>query len=264
MEGGLGMNKEKLYSVGELAELSGTTIRTIQYYDKINLLIAKRDENKNLRFYTQTDLVTLQQILFYKKLGVSLKDIKNYLVDIENVSEIKKVLKRQSEILFQKEMETKMNIAIIEAIVATIDANKNYDLEPMMKIALGLNKQSILNYKNIEFDHETSKKFEEKYEDYNEVVEIYWQWKELILEAASYKLNNTPYKSDAGYRFGKKWDEFVKSATDDDPEVIAAYEKGAEQNNQWPEEDLFLYNFCNDFIEGTHNYYCEKKVMHSD
>src|SRR5690625_2346516 len=107
MEGGLGMNKEKLYSVGELAKLSGTTIRTIQYYDKINLLIAKRDENKNSRFYTQTDLVTLQQILFYKKLGVSLKDIKRYLVDIKNVSEIKKVLKNQSEILFQKEMETK-------------------------------------------------------------------------------------------------------------------------------------------------------------
>src|SRR5699024_1360559 len=253
------MNEKRLYSVGELAELSGTTIRTIQYYDKINLLIAKLDENRTLRYYTQTDLLTLQQNLFYKKLGVPLKDIKRYLVDTKNLSEIKKTLKNQSEILFQKEMEIKMNIAIIKAIVATLDTNENYDLDPLMKIALGLNKQSILDYTNIEFDQKTSKKFEEKYANYNEIIEFYWQWKQLILEAASYKLNNIPYRSDTGYLFGKKWDEFVKSSTDDDPEMFAAYEKGLEQSHQWPEEDLFLYNFCNDFIEGTHNYYCEKR-----
>ncbi|MFD2132243.1 MerR family transcriptional regulator [Pseudogracilibacillus auburnensis] len=253
------MNEKRLYSVGELAVLSGTTIRTIQYYDKINLLKAKRDESRNLRYYTQADLLTLQQILFYKKLGVSLKDIKKYLVNTKNLSEIKEILKKQSEILFQKEMEIKMNIAIIEAIVATLDTDKNYDLEPMMKIALGLNKQSILDYTNIEFDQKTSEKFEEKYPNYNDVIEFYWQWKQLILEATSYKLNNTPYQSDIGYQFGKKWDEFVKNATGNDPEMIAAFEKGLEQSHQWPEEDIFLYNFCNDFIEGTHNYYCKKR-----
>lgn len=253
------MTEKRLYSVGELAELSGTTIRTIQYYDKINLLTAKRDENRNLRYYTQADLLTLQQILFYKKLGISLKDINRYLVNTKNLSEIKAILKKQSEILFQKEMEIKMNIAIIEAIVATLDTDKNYDLEPMMKIALGLNKQSILDYTNIGFDQKTSEKFEEKYPNDNDVIEFYWQWKQLILEATSYKLNNTPHQSDKGYHFGKKWDNFVKSATGDDPEMIAAFEKGLEQSHQWPEEDLFLYNFCNDFIEGTQNYYCKKR-----
>jgi len=49
------MRKEKLYSIGELAKLSGTTIRTIQYYDKIDLLVAKWDKNSNLRYYTQSD-----------------------------------------------------------------------------------------------------------------------------------------------------------------------------------------------------------------
>lgn len=253
------MNEKKLYSVGELAELSGTTIRTIQYYDKINLLIAKRDEHRNLRYYTQADLLTLQQILFYKKLGIPLKDIKRYLVDTKNLSDFKGILRKQSEILFQKEMEIKMNIAIIEAIVATLDVDENYDLEPMMKMALGLNKKSILDYTNIEFDQKTSEKFDEKYANHNDVIEFYWQWKQLVLEAASYKLNNTPHQSNTGYQFGKKWDKFVKNTTGDDPEMIAAFEKGREQSHQWPEEDLFLYNFCNDFIEGTHNYYCKSR-----
>ena len=255
------MRKEKFYSIGDLAKLSGTTIRTIQYYDKIDLLVAKRDENSNLRYYTQSDLLTLQQILFYKKLGFSLKEIKSYLVDVNNLTEIKKLLKNQSDILFQKEMEIKTNIAIIEAIVATFDANPNVDLEPMIKMALGLNKQTILDYTQIEFDFDqkTNEKFEEKYTDANDVIEFYWQWKQLTLEAVFYKLSNTSVKSEAGYNFGSKWDEFVKNATDDDPEMIAVYEKGLEQSNEWPEEDLFLYNFCNDFIEKSHNYYLEKK-----
>lgn len=252
------METEKIYSIGELAELSGTTIRTIQYYDKINLLIAKRNVENNLRYYTQADLLTLQQILFYKKLGFPLKDIKQHLVDAKDLSEMKQLLRNQSELLFQKEMELKMNIAIIEAIVATLNASKGEEFEQMIKIALGLNKQSILDYKHIEFDSKTSEKFAGRYANYNEVVEVYWQWKRLVLEAAFYKLNNTTYKSEAGYQFGQKWSEFVKNATDNDPEMIAAYEQGLEHSHQWPEEDLFLYNFCNDFIKNNFNYYCNK------
>jgi len=48
------MCKEKLYSTGELAKLSGITVRTIQYCDKIGLLVVKRGENSNLRYYTHS------------------------------------------------------------------------------------------------------------------------------------------------------------------------------------------------------------------
>lgn len=252
------MDKKIYYSVGELAQLSGTTIRTIQYYDKINLLIAKRDQRRNLRYYTQSDLLTLQQILFYKKLGIPLKHIKKYMKQTTNISDTKEILQHQSDILFQKEMEMKMNRAIIEAIVATLETSNAYDFEPMMQIALRLNKNTILDYANIEFDKEINTTFNEKYTNDDELVEVYWQWKQLVLEASFHKLNNISYKSDAAYQFGQKWDAFIKQATGNDPEVVIAYEKGLEQSHEWPEEDLFLYNFCNDFIDKSHNYYCKK------
>jgi len=56
----------KYYSIGELSEISGATIRTLQYYDQIGLLEAKRNES-NLRYYTEKDLILLQQILFHKR-----------------------------------------------------------------------------------------------------------------------------------------------------------------------------------------------------
>ena len=253
--------QEKFYSIGELAKLSGTTIRTIQYYDKIGLLVANREKNNKLRFYSQNDLITLQQILFYKKLGVPLKEIKSLLMNsnLENKYDIKKILKKQSNILFQKEMDIKMNIAIIEAIIATIDTESNEDLEAMMKLALSLNNKTILDYTTAHFDEKTSQVFEDKYPDYNEVVEIYWNWKQLILEAAYHKINQIPYTSEAGYQFGKKWHEFIEKSTGNEPEMLDAYNKGLEQSDQWPEEDYFLYHFCNDFIDHAYSWYKEKK-----
>lgn len=255
------MNKEKLYSIGELAKLSGTTIRTIQYYDKIHLLVAKRDKNSKLRYYTQSDLLTLQQILFYKKIGFTLKDIKRHLVNVNHVDEMKHLLKQQSDILFQKEMEIKTNIAIIEAMISTIETSSNIDLEPMIEMALGFNKQTILDYTTIDFnfDQKQMARFEEKFTDFNEVVDFYWQWKKLTLEAVFHKVNHTAAKSERGYQFGKKWELFVNYATDHDPELMAVYEKGLEHSGEWPEEDLFLHQFCDDFIQEAHRYYMENR-----
>src|SRR5699024_878419 len=151
-----------------LAKLSGTTIRTIQYYDKIHLLVAKRDKNSKLRYYTQSDLLTLQQILFYKKIGFTLKDIKRHLVNVNHVDEMKHLLKQQSDILFQKEMEIKTNIAIIEAMISTTEASSNIDLEQMIEMALGINKQTILDFTTIDFnfDQKQMDRFEEKFTDF--------------------------------------------------------------------------------------------------
>lgn len=250
---------EKLYTIGELAKLSGTTIRTIQYYDKINLLVAQRDSNKNLRRYTKNDLMTLQQILFYKRIGMPLKEIKKHIQNFNDTSDMKEILKNQADILFQQKMEIKTNLIIIEAIKTSIDINPNQDLEPIMKLVCGLNKQTVLEYADVEFDDKTKKVFEDKNNDYSDIIEFYWQWKQLILEAAALKLNNAHYENQAGYQLGHKWEEFIKNSTAGDPEMKMAYENGLEQSHQWPEEDLFLYNFSEDFIEGAYNYYLKKK-----
>lgn len=251
--------KEKLYTIGELAKLSGTTIRTIQYYDRINLLVAARETNTNLRYYDKNDLMTLQQILFYKRIGMPLKEIKSHLTNFNDITDMKKILSKQADLLFQQEMEIKINLVIIEAIKNSIDINPEQDIDPILKIVSGLNKQTVLDYADIEYDEKTKKAFNNKNDDYKEIIEFYWQWKQLILEATALKLNNNQYENQAGYQLGQKWEEFIKNATNDDPEVVEAYEKGFEHSHQWPEEDLFLYNYSKAFIEASHHYYLKKK-----
>lgn len=67
------------YTINELAKLAGISTRTLRYYDEIGLLSPARMSSNKYRIYGQEDVDRLQQILFYRELGVSLKEIKKIL-----------------------------------------------------------------------------------------------------------------------------------------------------------------------------------------
>lgn len=67
-----------MYSIQQLAALSGTTTRTLRYYDGIGLLVPNRDAN-GYRRYTKLDVDRLQAILFYRSLDFSLETIRHLL-----------------------------------------------------------------------------------------------------------------------------------------------------------------------------------------
>lgn len=76
-------NRQKNYSVKQLATLSGVSVRTLHYYDEIGLLTPLERTEAGYRFYSETELLKLQQILFYKELDIPLKEIIEILNDPE-------------------------------------------------------------------------------------------------------------------------------------------------------------------------------------
>jgi DNA-binding transcriptional MerR regulator len=72
---------ERTLRIGELAELTGTTPRTIRYYEEIGLLGggAERTQGKH-RFYTQTDVDRVREIIRLRDLlGLSLEQLSQLL-----------------------------------------------------------------------------------------------------------------------------------------------------------------------------------------
>ena len=63
-------------TISQVAKLTGISIRTLQYYDEIGLLKPSKLTQSGYRLYDDDALQLLQQILFFKELGFSLKDIK--------------------------------------------------------------------------------------------------------------------------------------------------------------------------------------------
>ena len=69
------------YSIQELSRLSGVTTRTLRWYDQIGLLKPSRVAESGYRYYGGAEVDRLQDILYYRALGVELAQIKECLDD---------------------------------------------------------------------------------------------------------------------------------------------------------------------------------------
>ena len=69
------------YTVNGLARLAGVSVRTLHWYDEIGLLRPARVTEAGYRMYGPDEVDALQSILFYRALGVPLKQIGALMAD---------------------------------------------------------------------------------------------------------------------------------------------------------------------------------------
>jgi DNA-binding transcriptional MerR regulator len=67
------------FTVGQLAKLTGLTVRALHHYHAIGLLVPSHRSGSGYRLYTQADIARLYQIQALQRLGLSLTDIEAVL-----------------------------------------------------------------------------------------------------------------------------------------------------------------------------------------
>ncbi len=104
------------YTVQKLASLAGVSTRTLRYYDEIGILKPARINSSGYRIYGQREVDRLQQILFFRELGVGLDSIK----DIVTAPSFdgSKALKEHREKLLEKREQLDILIANVEKTIA--------------------------------------------------------------------------------------------------------------------------------------------------
>ena len=106
-----------MMTVNEVSKLTGVSIRTLQYYDKIGLLHPANYTEAGYRLYDDAALETLQQILLFRELEFPLKDIKEIISSPD--FDRSKALEQQIELLKLKKehIENLIDLALgIKAI----------------------------------------------------------------------------------------------------------------------------------------------------
>ena len=100
-------------SIGEMADLSGVSVRTLHYYDEIGLLRPEIVTGSGYRYYGAASAARMQQILFYRELEFSLKDIRALLSDPR--CDKREALRRQQHLLQLKRDRLDRLLELLEA-----------------------------------------------------------------------------------------------------------------------------------------------------
>jgi DNA-binding transcriptional MerR regulator len=100
------------YSVSQIARLAGVSVRTLHHYDQIGLLSPAERSGAGYRRYGDGDLRRLQQVMFYRELGIALSDISDLVSDPD--AEPAEHLRRQHALLAARLERTRRLVTAVE------------------------------------------------------------------------------------------------------------------------------------------------------
>lgn len=222
----------KIYSIKEFCCLTTVSVRTLHYYDEINLLKPSRRTNKGHRFYTGQDLLRMQQIMTLKFMGMSLLQIKKIL-QAENMN-ICELFKMQSQALTEEMKRLKKIDHFLKYLIHQNELQHDIDWQSVVKI-MEVFKQKKLTTQNwyekylSQLEFQQFKKFEKKRTK---------EWQNLFRDIQK-NLHNDP-EGKTALKLLKEGMSLAHSAYGDQPELMyklwEAYKAGILPQNSFPQD----------------------------
>lgn len=130
------------YSTGELGKLFNISTRSIQFYDKQDLLKPAYIKDNNYRVYTEKEVEKLKIILILKSMDISLKDIKELLKndkDMKSINLITSEKIKETEKIIQ---ENKKKLDHMHNIKSMISEKSNSQIQKLIDIENAMTKNA--------------------------------------------------------------------------------------------------------------------------
>jgi len=116
------------YTVQKLAKIANVSTRTIRYYDEIGILKPARINSSGYRIYGQQEVDLLQQILFYRELGVNLDNIKEILTQAD-FNELNALKEHRLQLLEKRKQLDLLLVNVNKTIVSKEGGSEMADKE---------------------------------------------------------------------------------------------------------------------------------------
>ena len=121
------------YTTGEAAQICGTTVRAIQYYDKYKIVSPSEISEGGRRLYYEADIDKLKAVCYFKNLGVSLSSIKKIFNEKNSAKVISAVLKERKVSLKKEIDEYSEDIKEIDRILSKFSGD-NQTIDGLLPI----------------------------------------------------------------------------------------------------------------------------------
>ncbi len=144
------MKPSGYYTSGEFARMAHVSIRTIRFYDKQNILKPSEVSPSGTRYYSDSDLARLQQILLFKVLGFSLEDIRDMTIQDTDPQVLLRSLKLQLKLVQDRIEQLHLAEEAIKDTAFALESEHNIDWSQMLKLIhlTNIEKSLKIQYQN--------------------------------------------------------------------------------------------------------------------
>jgi MerR family transcriptional regulator, thiopeptide resistance regulator len=106
------------FTVGELAKLTGVTVRALHHYDEIGLVVPSQRTAAGYRLYDDADVIRLQQVLLFRELGLPLDEIA-FAIDEAGTRE--ELLRKHREVLVAKRSKLDAMLTALDSALVALE-----------------------------------------------------------------------------------------------------------------------------------------------
>ncbi len=222
------MNNKKI-SIGEAATISGLSIRTLQYYDDIGLFRASGRLENGRRYYHEASLIELEQIVFYTKLGFSLKKTKE-LIGESKCRDVSLILEKQELLLISKSERIQILIAATEVCKEITAAHFVPPWALLTSLITSMSEIDLLYWRDFPYTEEVKKKLTDVFPSFEEAMGFCHELNMLLLKASTYEAAHIPTAHDLARKLADEWTRFLEKRIGEDKELVSIFRMIAENH----------------------------------
>lgn len=210
------MAADKTWKVGELARLTGVSVRTLHHYHEIGLLCPSQRSESGYRLYAEGDIARLQQIKSLRHMGFSLDDVRACLerkaFSPEHIIELH-LTRVKKQIALQQQLCVRLEI-----VRTHMSTRQAVSVEEFLKIT------EAITMTEKYFDAEQMAYLEERKNIVGEerIREVEAEWPRLMEEVKAAMARGDAPESQMAQELAKRWTGLVNEFTGGNPEVHAS------------------------------------------
>ncbi len=209
---------EKRYRIGELASITGVTVRTLHHYDEIGLLSPAERTDAGHRLYGHGDVARLYGIIALRQIGLSLDEVSAVMRDDLNV---RAVVERQLERLalqlqFHERLQTRLTHIRDELDRAHEPSTRDF-IEAL----------EVMNRMESYYTPEQLEQLEERRNELGDegMRRAEQEWSDLIAAVEAEHAAGTDPADPKVQALARKWKELIEAFTGGDPGIRASLQR---------------------------------------
>ena len=224
---------KNLWQTREFAKQSKVTVRTLHYYDRINLLKPKHYDRNGFRLYGEAEFARLQQIITLNFIGFSLSQIREILGQKE--FDLTETWRLQKNLIEAQRNRFNLALEAIRRAEKTFQKTGAIDRESFNKIIEVINMGQNMEWTKQYYSDSAQTKVEERKNLWSPELQerVTRDWNELTADIEAAIADGAQPTDKRAQKLAARWRKLLNEFTGGDKEIQTGLNKMYADEKNW-------------------------------